>query len=179
MIQQPSLLATKYARAYLNVFGGSWTFDTKTDAMLMFLKKHHSLLSYNMLSSIDHPATHKIFTELVLRFNLPESFKKLLNLLLLHKRLVMLADVVKAIHYEYKKRHNIVSWDIISSHLLTDGQLKVIQKYLERKTDKIIEMRSVVDERLIAGICLQSSTLSWEQSIRKKLCAIMSLKDVQ
>ena len=99
--------------------------------------------------------------------------------MLLHKRLVMLADVVKAIHYEYKKRHNIVSWDIISSHLLTDGQLKVIQKYLERKTDKIIEMRSVVDERLIAGICLQSSTLSWEQSIRKKLCAIMSLKDVQ
>lgn len=179
MMRQPSLLARRYARAYLNLYGQSWTDDDIRHVYdaVQFFEQHTDMISYASMPSMPYDVVLGFLQQILKQFDIPYSVERLFKLLMQHKRISMLIEVMRALVYEYYKAHHIDLWDVISSHSLTEDQVATIKKYLGLKTGKTIKTIERIDKRLIAGICLQSATLSFEDSIRKQLDAVM-IKDL-
>jgi F0F1-type ATP synthase delta subunit len=178
MICQPSLLARKYARAYLAVFGKKFSEQelSKLEELKKFLHENRALSLYAIATESTTTLQH-FFDLLTSTFGLPKSIERLCALLERDRRLFMLKEVIGAISYEYKRQQGIVVWDITSSQHLSPEQLVVIKKYLAQKTGTSIEVEVSVDPALIAGLRFQSEALLWEDSLRKQLAAVMLLKD--
>lgn len=181
MIAHPSLLARKYAYAYLNRYGAEWSFDTyqRLSELADFLQQHHAAVDYFTIAATSQEIIQRLFEQLIARFEMPESLRKLFNLLWKHKRLFILSEVMAALCYEYRKKYGIQVWTISSSHPLSNEQIEIIKKQLARRTGKIIEINIEHDAQLIAGIRLQSDTLAFEHSINKQLQVVMALKDIR
>jgi F-type H+-transporting ATPase subunit delta len=181
MIMQPSLLARKYASAYLNYYGTQWSLDVyKQVAKLAdFLQENPVVVEYLTMASTSPEMMKNLFEQLITRFNLPSNLIKLFNLIWRHKRQPLLSQVTAALCYEYRKMYGIEVWTVSSSHFLTDGQIESIKQDLARRTGKTIEIKTKQDKQLIAGIRLQSDTLAFEHSISKQLHAVRALEDIR
>ncbi len=166
-----SMIAKKYAQAFLGVFIDTLSLeDMRTmQAAQQFLARHKRALFFLTLPIIDRAVKRDSLISLVDKFGLPASIKKLIDLLLVHKRTFLLRDILGAIITEYQRRYGIVSCTITSSHSLSQRNVEMIKGFLAQETGCDIIYEYKVDNRLIAGIRVQSDTFLWEYSIAKQL----------
>ena len=169
-----ALLARRYATALLRVCGDQFSQD---DLLAMqravgFFRTHAPALYFLRLPDLAAQAKKEIVQKLFEIVKLPGCFHQLALLLSVHKRLALIAPILTLALELYKEQHGVMDVHIESSSSLDEAQLKIIQEFLARKSAKAINYTHSVDTDLIAGIRLQSDTLLWEYSVRKKLRAI-------
>lgn len=168
------LLARRYAVALMRVCGDDFTVDTQVamKQAIAFFKEHKPALYF--LGLPDFPVHEKnvIIHKLLETVKLPECFHALVKLLGEHKRLRLIMPVLLATLALYQDRHGIMDVTVTSADVLQDAQKNIVQQFLAEKIDKKLQYTFQVEEDLIAGIRIQSNTLLWEYSVRKKLRAL-------
>jgi len=174
---QRSLLAQRYAAAYLNIYGTQYTREhiQLIEQLLQYLNKHKKALFYLKLSCINPLVKKSILMNVFARYGLTDTVSTLLDLLIAHKRLFMIIEVLQSIVQTYKKRHAIITWVIKSPAVLQQTDLETIYQFLENKTGMRAEYTSIIDKNVLAGIRIQSGTLLWEYSARQQLKKLMAL----
>lgn len=171
MIVTQSVIAKKYANAFLNVFIDQLSSQTMQQVCLLgdFLVRNHLLLSFLQWPVLSGEVKIKALQDLVHQFSLGKPFERLIILLADQKRLYLIADVLKHICSLHAERRNILHFTIESSHDLTTDECLVIAQFLANITGASIIYDYKVDKNLIAGIRLQSNTHLWQYSIRTQL----------
>lgn len=170
-------LSKKYAQAFLNTFRTMITEDIvlKTAMTSKELSKIRALL-IRLNNTLHSQENKKIVNSILIeKYELPEFFRNLFDLLIKDRKLTLISDVLKAIVGLYHQEKNIKFFDITSSHELSSDQLHDLQKFLECQTGAKIHYKHTVDSSLIAGIKLQSDLCIWEYSIRKQLKALRGI----
>lgn len=179
MINQDIVIAKKYAQAFINIYGNA--LDTQMiealEKFTSFIKSRHRVLFYMHLAFIPQETIKKTVHTLLSSYNLTMPITALVDLLIEQKRIYLLPAVITRIISLYKESHNSMDFIIASSHELSSEQLDELRAFLEQKTAKKINYKTVIDKRLIAGIKMYSDTFYWEHSIRKQLNGLSTLKN--
>jgi ATP synthase F1 delta subunit len=168
---QAVIIARKYAQAFLNLYMDSITpaMYTQLIDMQTFLDKHRDALIYFRLPHIAVEAKIRLLDELGEKFKPSEPVKKLFEILIRHNRAQLLPVVLSKICECYRRRKNIVLFDIESSHELDRQAMVTLENFLAHNTGKNIMSKQHINRDLIAGIRLKSTTFLWEYSIRKQM----------
>ena len=164
-------VARNYAIAFLNSFIDDISLDDfqAIRTVLRFFKKHKEILSMLHLPGLAVDTKISALHKLLEGLSAPESLKRLVTVLVEHKRIALTSDVLVRIVSLYKRRKKIASFTITSAHPLLDDELQSMQDFLAQKTGETILYDYAMDKNLIAGIRCQSETLLWEHSVRKQL----------
>lgn len=165
-----TLIAKRYAQAFLNTTSFSLEDFKKVQQAVFFLEQHPEvfvLLKIPLLdASVKRTALEKKIIE---NFGLPKSFITLLDVLVVKKRSELILDVLKNILVIYKEQNNVQLFTISSSSILDEAQMDVIKKFLKNKTNATVLTTFCHDTNLIAGVRMQSDELQWEYSVAKQL----------
>lgn len=166
-----SLLARRYACAFLNVYGRKYTREDiqHLEQLSRYFSEHKDALFYLKLSCIKPTIKKSILLNIFAHYTIKNYFDKLLDLLIMHNRLFMIIDVLYSIIQVYKERNHVIAWDIKSAIPLDTDDLKILYQFLESKTGMNAEYTFHVDKKLVAGIRIQSATLLWEHSVSQQL----------
>ncbi len=165
------VIARNYAVAFINSFIDDISeqdFLAMQDA-LAFWEENRKTFYFLEAPAFDAAKKISILNEVLEKLYAPESLKELFALLVRHKRVLLIRDVLREICALYKKRKNILFFTISSVHELHDDELDLIKQFLKNKTGKTILCTCVIDKSLIAGIRCRSETVEWEYSVRKQL----------
>ena len=164
------IIARKYAKAFLSIFIDKISLkDFNTIKKLeKFFSEHKKTLFFLSIPNISSEQKYTLLVKLFKEFETFEHLDSLIRLLLDHKRIFLIKDVLKHIIILYKELKNIMLFNITSSHQLDESSLEILEKFLATKTSKSIISQYKIDKNLIAGIRLKSYTLLWEYSIQKQ-----------
>ena len=165
------ILARRYAQAFLDLFMDSITPTIYANliALREFLDSHRNTLIYFSLPHISLDTKLQLFDQLGEKIKPSDPVKKLIETLMRHNRVQILPNILSKICECYRKRKNILLFDIESSHELDEQSVTTLEKFLARNTNKTIVTNKHINKDLIAGICLKSNSLLWEYSIRKQV----------
>ncbi len=176
MSEYASIVAKKYAQAFLNIAGDAFTRDDfkKACVLELFLRQHRAELFF-LRSPVENDQVKEIFLEhLMAPFGARVQLMLLVRVLMRQHRLFLLPAVARFLCQLYAERHAISYFFIESSHELTADDCVVLVDFLARMTHETIFYEYVKEPRLIAGIRLHSDRLLWEYSIHKQLKLITS-----
>lgn len=171
--QKDNLIAKKYAEALAELREGETIIDDLNIVKDCF-NSSKELTSF--LANPQH--SHKVKEELIAKIFKDKVQKEVLNtlLVLLEKRRInlaaLLADNYKEIYYS---RANIELAKISSASALKDQELEDIKTSLEASLKKKIEISSVIDESLIAGVRIQMTNKVIDSSLKTKLKNLKAL----
>jgi ATP synthase F1 delta subunit len=167
---QENMLARRYALAFLNIYGNTFSLDNyyAVKKAYQFLKNNRDIKSLFKLPDVES-AKKECIKKIIEEFSLPVSLYALVDLLLKNQRLFLLTEIFGYILECYANSHNILEFSFESSHQLTADQLSCIKKFLEKKTKKTILYKETINKKLIAGIRLLSNSLLWEHSVAQQL----------
>lgn len=175
-----SLVAKQYATAYIAEF-----FDTlhmrDIDAMKMavsFCRKYSTFMSLVSVLTVKEATHHSIMDEMVEHFSLPESLKKLIDLMTRHKRLSLFAAVLRDICCLYFDKNNMLEVTITTATDLDPSQQAKLENFFMKLSGKKIISNVVIDEELIAGLRMQSDLFLWQYSIASRIRALSAKVDI-
>ncbi len=165
------LLARRYAQAFFNIYHRDMReehlpFIQKTAT---FLRSHSAWLTFFDFPNVKFDQQKQMIKSLLEHFVLPAVLEPLGELLCVHKRMMLLPDVLEQLAGLFLTYNGLVEFTIASMPQLADEQLCILIDFLQKKSEKRVRYTCIVDHRLIAGIRAQSSSLLWEYSIAKKL----------
>jgi ATP synthase F1 delta subunit len=165
------ILARKYAQAFLNAHADEITYDDilQFERAQDYIKPHKAALLLLTLPSFTPAMKRAAVFKILGKFYIPQGFTYLVDLLIEHKRILLLYECITALISLYREQHAIMIFSITSSHELAQTSLDRIQQFLTHATKCVIMYKYAVNTQLIAGIRLQSATFLWEQSIQKDL----------
>lgn len=164
-------LSKKYARAFLNFYQNELDAHEikRLEEFALFINARKRVLFYVQLVYNNLNVKKDALRKLIENFNVPPSIEKLMQLLIIHKRLSLLPDIIFAIVKLYTLSLGIMEFTVASTYELDQEALLSIHDFLTRATGKRIILTTVLDEKLIAGIKITSDTLGWEHSARKQI----------
>jgi ATP synthase F1 delta subunit len=169
------VLAKRYARAFLDVYQDKFDthfYDTlrSLEAYFAGKKTAHFFLK---LSSIASAEKERILIEKISSFAFSgheiACMKSLLGLLSASGRLFIIKTVLHEIIEIYRKRNNIVSCVVTTSHAVASHEIDRVVHFLQGALHKNVTYSHHVDTQLIAGIRAQGSTFLWEDSVAQQL----------
>jgi len=175
MTWQKQLIATKYAKAFLNVFIGDLSLSDyrRIVGLEQFLKDRRDVLAFLALPHIEPSAKHEALASVIEKFSLPTCFNRLVIVLVEGKRSFLFPLILYFVARFYRRRKGIEDFMIKSSSYLNADALKTIEQFLARKTGRQVLSEYDIDKSLIAGIRLKSDDYLWEYSVAKKLRTLM------
>ncbi len=168
------ILARRYAEAFLQVFSGQikeQDLDAFRQASVFLKKRPHGMFLME-LSLVKEEVKCGLFNDLCKRFDLPKECEKLFLLLMKSQRVSLLSDVFNCIVVFKEKELRITHFKVASSSELSVQQKEQIMHFLDKRVQGAIDCAYRVDTSLIAGIRLQSTSLLWEKSVKKRLRAL-------
>ena len=171
MIISQAPVSKKYAQAYLNVYGqelGREDID-RIFAAFCFFKKHHDFMHLVCVTSVNDGVMVLVFEKLINYFSLPKSLQKIMHLLVKHKRVCYLKDVLQDICCLYKMRNNIIELEIKTADTIDVHAVQAFEQFFAQQSGSKIESTVHLDRSLIAGVRLQSDFFLWEYSVASRL----------
>ena len=171
MIYSQSLVAKQYAKAYLIEFEDLLT-STDIDNMksaIRFFRRHHNFMSLVSLMTKLHERKHVMIDEIFSHFSLHDSLKKLVEILLRHKRLLYFAQVLQDICSLWQMRSGTLEVTIRTATPLTESEIIKFESFFAKLSGKRIIRHVEIDPSLIAGVRMQSEIFLWEYSIAARL----------
>jgi len=164
-------VARNYALAFLNSFLDELSIDDflKIRNVLSFWEEQKKILHFLDLPGFDNTKKCDLIEEILTQLSAPPPLKELMFLLVRHKRVAYIRDVLKKTCALYKQRKNVEFFSVSSAHELLADEVQSIKNFLEKKSGKQVLCDCTVDKNLIAGIRCQSESLMWEHSVRKQL----------
>jgi len=171
VIYTQSSVSKKYAKAFLNTYQDSLTFDQiqKFKKVIVFCRHHHNFLSIINQLVDRQKGFEQLLDEMHEHFDLPESIKKLMQMLINHKRVSIFAQVLQDIYCLYMLKNNIVELTVKTAMPLESEQEDIFTKFFEKLSKKRILSNIEIDESLIAGVRLESDLFLWEHSIKSQI----------
>jgi F-type H+-transporting ATPase subunit delta len=172
-----SQLARKYAIAFLNVNSSNISESVVWDVKkaYIFLKDKPELLLILTLPTMVKADKVKALEAFMKKLNLPSQFKSLFELLLKHRRPMLVGQVLKYIYLLYPTYIDSLLFDFMSATELGVEEQKELKKFIEAQAKKNVIFEVVQDKSLIAGVRLQSRSLLWECSVRDRLNRLKAL----
>ena len=172
-----NLIAKKYAVAFLDLF-----FDQLSDSYIdkiieleNFLKKNQLFYIYLRIPSLPYSVKQKALDKLVYAFDLGESGKRLIFLLLDQRRIEILDKILNKIVVLYRLRKKIELFKVLSSHDLSKTEKEKVLKFIKNVANGQVIANFFVDEKLITGLRVQSNAFLWERSVAKQLRDVKKL----
>lgn len=171
MREDQAILAKRYARAFINVFGDRISYDdcVTFQRVSATLRSHHGWLPFFQAPDMTDERREQMVIMLQEQLRMPAICERLINLLIDHNRMALLPDVCDAIARIFFDDHHVAVFAITSFPELTAEQVEYVRTFLADQLDRRIMYSYQVNKRLIAGIRAQSSTVLWEYSLLKKL----------
>lgn len=172
MLEQLDLLAHKYACAYSRLYNHELddVYISNLLALGHFLKKNSLFCVYLELPTISDDLKKQALSKMTNYFHLSQAMHHLCAILLQHKRIDLLGQIVKKIiKYYYNQRQQEV-FTVTTSHLIKLVEQEQVLLFIQgMMPGKKITINFGVNASLICGIKIKSDTLLWERSIAKKL----------
>ncbi len=171
MIYTQLSISKKYAQAFLNVYQDSLTIEQiqKFKQVIIFCRHHHNFLSVIGQLVGRQKGFDQLLDEMYEHFDLPQSIKKLLELLIKRKKVSIFAQILQDIYCLYLLKNNIVELTIKTAMPLELEQQDSFKKFFEKLSRKRILSNVEIDESLIAGVRLESDLFLWEHSIKSQI----------
>jgi F-type H+-transporting ATPase subunit delta len=166
-----NIIAKRYAVAFLNIY-----FDQIDDDEIMFIVRMESFLKQNKMfyvylriptisESVKKKALLKIFKE----FCVKKPLEKLCFLLLEDGRIEILDMVLNQVVQCYRQRKGVTSFKITTSHDLSKDEKEKVILFVRYLAKNEVIAKFFVDEKIIAGLRIQSKNFLWERSVSKQL----------
>jgi len=166
-----SLIAKQYAKAYILEFGSSlqWQDIERLTSVMKFCRRHHTFMSLVSELTTKDLKRHVLVDDMFAHFSLPDSLKKLVDIMVVHKRLPLFSSVVQDICCLYLEKNNMLEVTISTATDLDADELKKFEDFFMKLSGKKIISHVIIDESLIAGVRMQSDVLLWEYSIAARI----------
>lgn len=101
---------------------------------------------------------------------LDESFVSFLYVLVNNQRFNLVSDIASEYRALYNNHHNILNVEIISSEILSDGQLKQVVKRLEeRYPGKELKIENTMNPKILGGLQIVCNGESLDISLKGQL----------
>ncbi len=164
-------LERKYARAFFNVYPHVLHNDflQRIEQLDIFFDSAKQSLFYLKLSSIPDSLKYDALMRIIARYKSEQELLPLVQLLMDHKRLYLIASVCKALVQLGKLLCGIVCATVTSYPALSYQQTIHIQALLEKRLGKTVELKTRVDRYLIAGFRVLGEYFLYERSVRQKI----------
>ena len=101
--------------------------------------------------------------------NLSRIARNFLLVLIGHRRITLLGEILQAFEIELDRRAGYVRADISSARALGDAQRAQIGAEIEKLTGKLIRTTWTVDETLIGGVVAKVGSTVYDGSVRGSL----------
>lgn len=166
------IAAHRYAQAILDISQQHKVADKiyqNSIDLLKVIKQNREL--YNFLKSplIKSDTKEKIFKHLFEK-DIHSILIQFVSILCKRRRESILPEILHAIIHEYKKRNNIVTFQLITTYKW-DEELKksLIEKLQKIKHASKIELQEYIDEGLIGGFIIKTENEQIDTSIKTQL----------
>ncbi len=170
-----SPISKKYAQAYLQEYQDDLSIDQVQNFknVIAFCRDYHNFLSIlSILAEKQLGADMPLLHEMQEHFSLPKSIKKLIEILIKHKKLDIFAQVLQDIYCLYMLNSDILEVTITTADILEEDQKRKFENFFTKLSGKKIISTAMIDESLIAGIRMQSDFFLWEYSIKSQIAKI-------
>lgn len=166
-----SFVAKLYAKAYFAEYGNTLTFDdiVSIKSTISFFRRHHNFVSLVSLLLSSNKSSNVVIEELFEHFALPQTLKKLIGVLILHKRLILFSQVLQDLCCLYFLANNILEVTISTVVPFEDHELEKFEIFFIKLSGKSIKSNVVLDQSLIAGVRMQSDLFLWQYSIASRI----------
>lgn len=194
----PSILAYKYARAFLNTEKLVLSYDVirQTEKAVLELQKQKDLFACFRIIQETKQDISKFITQILTHFKINKSFEKIVILIAKQKRLILIDQILQAIIELYKSDNKIVDCSVKSANeiqkeekikienfvkdkMLTKAHANDFTPWMSKGTKKEIQEKNLktnkfeidykIDKDLIAGIKIEMELLIWEKSVEKTM----------
>jgi len=171
MTKISTLLARHYAQAFFNGYKERLSIKdcAHIQKAIAYLSRNKTWAIFFDFPPLSPEKQRLMLDRLIDYLELPKPFFTLGTLLANHKRISILPEVLTIVVTLILKANNTIELTISSYPHLNQTQTKAIIDFFYKKTGKNIVPTYKLDPSLIAGIRVQSTTLVWEYSLRKKL----------
>ena len=161
MIYTQSASSKKYAKAFFNVYKDQITFDQiqSFKLVLLFCRNHNDFLSIIGQLVGRQEGFENLLDEMHSHFELPESVKKLIQVLIKHKKISLFAQILQEVTIR------------AAANLTEEGQQK-LERFFKKLSKKTIIPNFKIDESLIAGVRMESELFLWEHSIKSQIASL-------
>jgi len=164
-------LAHRYALAFLDVYGATMQehdFIALRSAF-NFLLNNADIFFFLTLAHISTDEKKRVVMKFINKFKLIPSFERLCMLLIEHRRMGLLKDVLRSLLWEYQERYKKFFFTVASSHTLSPDAQNIVQNFLHAQLKRDVIIEYTIDKSLIAGIKIIGDTFYWEYSIARQL----------
>jgi len=168
-------VASRYARALVDILMGSSPVLTP-DLALAQLRVFQSMQqdSVELRNVLNSPAVgaakkKAVIERLAPMVSLSGLIKNFLFVLIDHRRIAMLPEVVTSIESQLDERMGIARAQITSARPLDAGQQAMVQAALAKMTGKQVLGQFRVDEALLGGVSARVGSRVYDGSVRGQL----------
>ena len=169
MMVLESTLAKKYAVAFFRIYRPDEPHMKALTTLRNYLSSNKVFKAILNLPSLSRKEKEKIVDHVAAKLQLPKCIIKLIKVLLQHKRIELIDEVVNKVFFLHKKRERKFHFAVSTSHELTPAEQEAVTSFIKTLVPNHIVTTFTIDPTLISGIKIKSDTLLLERSIAKQL----------
>lgn len=113
-----------------------------------------------------------VLEEILARSGTGPKASRFLSLLLHHKRLELLPDIVDLLPEAWSDKLGLVTFEVTSAVPLTDGQKARLSKGLEASEKKPVRLVTKTDPAVVAGLAVRRGHIVYDASVEGQLAAL-------
>ena len=133
----------------------------------------HSLLKETLASPfVAARKKTQVIREVLVRSSFTDKPSRFILLLLEHKRLELLEDILRELPVLWNERRGVTTFEVRSAVTLAKSQKQRLQEELERLEGRPVFLRYSIDPALVAGFALQKGNVIYDASLRGHLAKI-------
>ncbi len=133
------------------------------------IKSSRELLNFLKSPLIKSDKKEKVIRQLFEK-NIHSLLIQFISILCKRRREYILPEVLNALIYEYKKRNNIITAQLITAFQFDEALKKsIIEKIQQIKKSSKIELQETINENLIGGFILKTDNEQIDASIKTQL----------
>jgi len=168
-----SVVTGRYARAFVDVVIEKHLDGNKTLAELETIKStvHGSLDLRQVWESPAIPAEQKraLLDAIVARGGLSKPVRNFLAVLIDHRRIPMLDQVVKDFQQELNRRLGFAEAEVTSARDLSDSEKRSLEAQVEKLTGKKVRARYSRNESILGGAIVRLGSTIYDGSVKGQL----------
>ena len=164
-----------YARALAGAAGDQREFETVGAEIRAFLDLFLSRedLRRALIRPFANARKRSAILEAVLaRAGTGPKASRFLTLLLGHKRLRLLPEIMEALPEAWSEKHGIVTFEVSSAVALTEEQKARLSKALEASANRPVRLVSKIDPAVVGGLALRKGHIIYDASVEGELNAL-------
>jgi F-type H+-transporting ATPase subunit delta len=116
---------------------------------------------------------NQVIKDILAASSFSEKTVRFISLLLEHKRLSLLDDILQAFPAFWNEREGVSTFEVSSVVSLTEAQKARLRAQLERAENRPVDLTYKIDSELVAGISLKKGNFAYDASIKGHLLKLV------